>query len=58
MLTKKQISGEIKIREHNHIYPKRGTLNCSKAKDMLGYNPTIDIEEGIKKYIDSVNLNS
>jgi len=50
--------GEIKIREHNHIYPKRGTLNCSKAKDMLGYNPTIDIEEGIKKYIDSVNLNS
>jgi len=34
------------------LYPKRGTLDISKAKELLGYNPKVDIEEGLKKYID------
>ena len=36
-------------------YPQRFTLDVSKAKNMLGYNPTIDIEQGIKNYIDSID---
>lgn len=32
--------------------PKRGALNISKAKKLLGYNPKHSLEQGIKKYID------
>ena len=55
IIVKEMGRGEVKLREHNYTYPKRGTLDCSKAKNMLGYNPTIDIEEGIKNYIDSLD---
>ena len=47
--------GEIHKKTHNMDYPQRGTLDVSKAKNMLGYNPTIDIEQGIKNYIDSID---
>lgn len=46
--------GLIHKQPHNVDYPKRGTLDVSKAKNMLGYDPTIDIEQGIKNYIDSL----
>ncbi len=32
--------------------PKRGTLDISKARKYLGYNPKYSLEKGIKKYID------
>ena len=31
--------------------PERGTLSIEKAKKLLGYNPRVDIEQGIKEYI-------
>lgn len=31
--------------------PKRGTLNIEKAKNILGYTPRYQLEEGIAKYI-------
>ena len=31
--------------------PERGTLVIDKAKKLLGYNPCVDIEQGIKEYI-------
>jgi UDP-glucose 4-epimerase len=31
--------------------PERGTLSIEKAKKLLGYNPKIDIEEGIARYV-------
>jgi UDP-glucose 4-epimerase len=31
--------------------PERGTLSIEKAKKLLGYNPRVDIEEGIAKYV-------
>ena len=33
------------------LNPERGTLDISKAKSMLGYSPTHDLQEGLKKYI-------
>jgi nucleoside-diphosphate-sugar epimerase len=31
--------------------PERGTLSIEKARKLLGYNPKIDIEQGIKEYV-------
>ena len=44
-------TGNIIIEPHDAFYPNRDTLNSDKAKTMFNFNPTIDIEEGIPKYI-------
>jgi UDP-glucose 4-epimerase len=31
--------------------PERGTLSIEKARKLLGYNPKVDIEQGIKEYV-------
>ena len=31
--------------------PERGTLSIEKARKLLGYDPKIDIEQGIKEYV-------
>ena len=43
--------GIIKTTPHDDFYPNRDTLNSDKAKTMFNFNPTVDIEEGIPKYI-------
>ena len=43
--------GKIITKPHDSFYPNRDTLNSDKAKTMMNFNPTIDIEEGIPKYI-------
>ena len=49
----KQEFPEIKIfyKEKEKFMPERGTLNVSKAKKLLGYNPVNTIETGYVKYI-------
>ena len=44
-------TGTIITKPHDDFYPNRDTLNSDKAKTMLNFNPTIDIEEGIPKYM-------
>ncbi len=34
----------------NKIYPRRGTLDITRAKTLLGYRPQVDFDEGLKKY--------
>ena len=37
----------------NHkLYPMRGTLNISRAKDLLGYEPEFTLEQGLNSYYD------
>ncbi len=37
----------------NHeLYPLRGTLDISRAKDLLNYEPQFTLEEGLKSYYD------
>ena len=43
--------GNIITKPHDTFYPNRDTLNSDKAKSMFNFNPQIDIEEGIPKYI-------
>ena len=34
------------------LYPMRGTLDISRAKDLIGYEPRYELKEGLKKYYD------
>ena len=34
----------------NKIYPSRGTLDISRARNLLGYKPQTGFDEGLKKY--------
>ncbi len=37
----------------NHeLYPSRGTLDISRAKDLLGYEPKFTLDEGLASYYD------
>jgi len=43
------------IKPKDKSKPSRGTLSINKAKILLGYKPKINLEKGIKKYIDFLN---
>ncbi len=42
----------IEVVEREQDRPKRGGLDISKARTLLGYQPEYDLEKGIKEYID------
>jgi len=42
---------EIEYVKRDKLIPKRGTLNISKARALLGYLPQYSIDDGVKKYI-------
>jgi len=41
----------IKFENRDALNPERGTLDITKAKSVLGYEPTHDLSEGLSKYI-------
>ena len=43
--------GFIETKPHDAFYPNRDTLDSSKIKQVLGYTPTTDIEQGIPLYV-------
>ena len=43
-------SGSINVRGRDLDFPSRGALNIDAARQELGYNPQIDIEEGFEIY--------
>ncbi len=45
-----------KIEKRDSFRPKRGTLSINKAKRLLNYKPIYNLEKGIKKYLDFINL--
>jgi len=34
------------------LYPMRGTLDISRAKDLLGYEPQFSLRQGLESYYD------
>ena len=42
----------IEIQEPDANLPSRGTLDISKAKNLLGFNPKVDIEDGLRMYFE------
>ena len=50
--------GSLNIREKDIDFPSRGALNIDAARQDLGYNPLVDIEEGFKFYYDWLSNDS
>jgi len=44
--------GSVYLAERDMAYPSRGGLNIDRARELLGYNPQTDIEQGFKIYHD------
>ena len=44
--------GKLEVTTKDLEYPDRGTLNISRAKELLGYNPKLDYIEGINKLLE------
>ena len=42
--------GSIEVRDRDHMFPRRGTLDISAAKRDFGFDPVIDLEQGIQQY--------
>jgi nucleoside-diphosphate-sugar epimerase len=42
--------GSIEVGERDPNFPKRGRLNITKARLLLGYTPLVSVEEGFKRY--------
>ncbi|MEE9599548.1 MAG: NAD-dependent epimerase/dehydratase family protein, partial [Anaerolineales bacterium] len=44
---------EVKVVEEEDVFrPTRGALSIEKAKKIVGYDPQISLEEGIKRYLE------
>ena len=44
---------EVNVVEEEDVFrPKRGALSIEKAKKLVGYDPQVSLEEGIKRYLD------
>jgi UDP-glucose 4-epimerase len=44
--------GDIEIKERDLNFPSRGLLNIDRARKDFGYDPKVDIEQGLKLYYD------
>jgi len=44
-------NGTIILEQHDELYPVRGALDITKARELLGYNPETSLEQGIKLYV-------
>ena len=42
--------GSIEVRNKDADFPSRGALNIDKARERLGYDPKVDVEEGFHAY--------
>jgi UDP-glucose 4-epimerase len=42
--------GSIEVRNKDADFPSRGALNIDKARERLGYDPQVDVEEGFHAY--------
>jgi len=45
-------SGSIDVKDRDSNFPSRGALNIDRARTKLGYNPTVNIEQGFELYYD------
>ncbi len=51
-LVQQRLGGEIIAKPHDAFYPNRDTLNSNKLRELTAWNPSVDIEEGIPRYLD------
>ena len=56
ILSKRFKKLKYKIEKRDSFRPKRGTLSINKAKRLLNYKPIYNLEKGIKKYLNFINI--
>jgi nucleoside-diphosphate-sugar epimerase len=44
--------GSVEIQDRDLAFPKRGRLSIDRAVRDFGYNPTVNVEEGFRRYYD------
>jgi nucleoside-diphosphate-sugar epimerase len=49
--------GSLIVADRDLSFPKRGRLDITKAKTLLGYNPLVGVEEGFRRYYQWYNKN-
>jgi len=42
--------GTIELRDRDADFPSRGALNIDRARDVLGYDPQVDVAQGFENY--------
>ncbi|RAU21854.1 3-beta hydroxysteroid dehydrogenase [Paramagnetospirillum kuznetsovii] len=42
----------VEVHDADAKMPSRGTLDISRAREMLGFDPKVDIEDGLRMYLD------
>ena len=47
--------GTIEVRDKDADFPSRGALNIQAARQDLGFDPQVDIDEGFKRYYEWLN---
>jgi nucleoside-diphosphate-sugar epimerase len=50
--------GTIELRDRDADFPSRGALNIDRARDVLGYDPKVDVAEGFENYYEWLNNSS
>jgi nucleoside-diphosphate-sugar epimerase len=55
MIVKIVGSGTIECRDKDADFPSRGALNIDKARQVLGFDPKVDVEEGFQNYYHWLN---
>jgi nucleoside-diphosphate-sugar epimerase len=55
MIVKIVGSGTIECRDKDADFPSRGALNIDKARQILGFDPKVDVEEGFQNYYHWLN---
>ena len=51
-LVQSRIPAVIEGQEHDSFYPNRDTLDSHRLQEVTGWQPTVDIEQGIPEYLD------
>jgi nucleoside-diphosphate-sugar epimerase len=55
MIVKIVGSGTIECRDKDADFPSRGALNIDKARQVLGFDPKVDVQEGFENYYHWLN---
>ena len=48
-------SGSIEVKDKDADFPSRGALNIDKARQILGFDPKVDVQEGFENYYHWLN---
>jgi nucleoside-diphosphate-sugar epimerase len=48
-------SGSIEVKDKDADFPSRGALNIDKARQVLGFDPRVDVQEGFENYYHWLN---